>query len=204
MEQLTSDILKELIDKSYATAKKQGFYADGLPLAHHLMMIVSEMGEAIQADRRNRHGSIEDYESYLGYSEDKAYERALLDTVESELGDVSIRIMSLIGYCYDTYFKIEPLDDILSDGTLQKIIDCNSVLIRKRKDTLTTFLFHLVKLIACSELDATPNWLLAGKLQNILCQVFSFAVNNGIDLMKHIRLKMEYNEYRENLHGYKY
>ena len=58
------------------------------------------MAEAVQADRHNRHGSIEDYESEIQMGRDipTAYKNSLEGTVESEFADIAIRILSLLGW----------------------------------------------------------------------------------------------------------
>lgn len=63
------------------------------------MFIIVEMSEVLQADRKGRHGSIEDYESEIEMGRDipTAYKNTLEDTVESEFADIAIRILSLLG-----------------------------------------------------------------------------------------------------------
>ena len=47
-------------------------------------------------------------------------------------------------------------------------------------------------------------WFVSKTLQNILMRTFAIAHNHNIDLMEHIKLKMQYNESRPYLHGCKY
>lgn len=49
--------------------------------------------------------------------------------------------------------------------------------------------------------SCSPAWMNTLRLQDILVQVFALAHIEGIDLVEHIKLKMQYNESRPYLHG---
>lgn len=101
---LTQKLLKQLMTKAYDNAKAKGFYKPDLDINQALMLIITEMGETIQASRHDRHGSIEDYKKllgiynimWLGVPEEKSYEESLEGTVESEFADIALRIISLL------------------------------------------------------------------------------------------------------------
>lgn len=103
---LTQQLLKQFMTKAYENAKAKGFYKPDLDINQALMLIITEMGEAIQASRHDRHGSIEDYNKWLGVSEEQAYEESLEGTVESEFADVALRIMSLLDYIESLPYKV--------------------------------------------------------------------------------------------------
>jgi NTP pyrophosphatase (non-canonical NTP hydrolase) len=44
--------IKELCEKSYETAVKKGFWKEGRTIPEMLMLIVTELGEACEADRK--------------------------------------------------------------------------------------------------------------------------------------------------------
>ena len=205
MEIITQKKLASLAEDAFKIADKHGFYPEDTDISTALMLIITEMSEAVQADRKNRHGSIEDYESEIQMGRDfpTAYKNALEGTVESEFADVAIRILSLLGWI-NSKTPIKPKNDsILADeyevGKIQYKVQ-NII----NKGSIAKDLFRLNGRFSWLIDNETCNWYLSGTLQDILMRVFAIAHNHNIDLMEHIKLKMKYNESRPYLHGCKY
>lgn len=199
LEIITKEDLEVLSKQAFESAKSKGFYSDtGIDITFYLMFIIVEMSEALQADRKNRHGSIEDYEIEIEMDRDfpTAYRNTLEGTVESEFADIAIRILSLLGSIMDSA-KIELMgdNDIKDEYKLAKFIFGSNIV----ED-----LYRLIEKMGVCDLDDSPNWYLAKHLQEMLIVIFAIAHSNNINLMEHIRLKMKYNETRPYLHGYKY
>lgn len=179
---LTPKVLNPLVIKAYTTARDQGFYNNDLSIEHHLMMLITEIGEVVQADRKNmRKATIND----------------CADTLESELADVAIRIMSLIGYLQDKDYKPHGIDgDIFSfDYRFGK---------GQLSHSLTEDLYFITQDIVRYVIAGTPSWVAVRCLQADLAYIFALTDNRNICLLDHINKKMEYNEKREYLHGCKY
>lgn len=197
LEIITKEDLEVLSKQAYESAKDKGFYP-GISTTFHLMFIIVEMGEVLQADRKDRHGSIEDYKSEIEMGRDipTAYKNTLEGTVESEFADIAIRILSLLGSIMDSE-KIELMgdNDIKDEYALAKFIFGLNIV----ED-----LYRLIEKMGVCDLNDSPNWYLAKHLQEMLIDIFAIAHRNNINLMEHIRLKMKYNETRPYLHGYKY
>lgn len=196
---ITKEDLEVLSKQAYESAKSKGFYSDtGIDTTFCLMFIIVEMSEALQADRKDRHGSIEDYESETEMGRDipTAYRITLEGTVESEFADIAIRILSLLGSIMDSE-KIELMgdNDIKDEYALAKFIFGLNIV---------EALYRLIEKMGVCDLNDSPNWYLAKHLQEMLIDIFAIAHRNNINLMEHIRLKMKYNETRPYLHGYKY
>lgn len=196
---ITKEDLEVLSKQAFESAKSKGFYSDtGIDSTFYLMFIIVEMSEALQADRKNRHGSIEDYEIEIEMGRDfpTAYRNTLEGTVESEFADIAIRILSLLGSIMDSA-KIELMgdNDIKDEYKLAKFIFGSNIV---------EGLYRLIEKMGVCDLDDSPNWYLAKHLQEMLIVIFAIAHSNNINLMEHIRLKMKYNETRPYLHGYKY
>lgn len=196
---ITKEDLEGLSKQAFESAKSKGFYSEtGIDSTFYLMFIIVEMSEALQADRKNRHGSIEDYEIEIEMDRDfpTAYRNTLEGTVESEFADIAIRILSLLGSIMDSA-KIELMgdNDIKDEYKLAKFIFGSNIV----ED-----LYRLIEKMGVCDLDDSPNWYLAKHLQEMLIVIFAIAHSNNIDLMEHIKLKMKYNETRPYLHGYKY
>lgn len=196
LEIITKEDLEVLSKQAYESAKDKGFYPKDVTFC--LMFIIVEMGEVLQADRKDRHGSIEDYEIEIEMDRDfpTAYRNTLEGTVESEFADIAIRILSLLGSIMNSA-KIELMgdNDIKDEYKLAKFIFGSKIV----ED-----LYRLIEKMGVCDLDDSPNWYLAKHLQEMLIVIFAIAHSNNINLMEHIRLKMKYNEIRPYLHGYKY
>jgi|WetSurMetagenome_2_1015567.scaffolds.fasta_scaffold02367_12 NTP pyrophosphatase (non-canonical NTP hydrolase) len=99
--------INELVMLAHENAVNHGFYEKKPEIASQLMLIVTELSEACEADRKNRHFSanpklllqsrIEDHEIDQK-SYDKAFKEQNKDTFEDELSDAVIRICDLAGY----------------------------------------------------------------------------------------------------------
>lgn len=201
MKIITQKELASLAGDAFDNAYKHGFYSESTEIETELMLIITEMAEAVQADRHNRHGSIEDYESEIQMGRDipTAYKNTLEGTVESEFADIAIRILSLLAWMNSkTPIKLKS-DSILADeygiGKIQNTINKGSI----AKD-----LYRLNGRFSWFVDNESCSWFVSDTLQETLMRVFAIAHNNNIDLMEHIKLKMKYNESRPYLHGCKY
>ena len=202
MEQtpLTQQLLKQFMTKAYENAKAKGFYKPDLDINQALMLIITEMGEAIQASRHNRHGSIDGYNTYLEVSDEHvAYEESLEGTVESEFADITLRIISLLGW-YDSQNTI----CLMNDTELKKTEEFHKVEFEHGNYCLPTAMYLIITRITYFPFSCSPAWMNTLRLQDILVQVFALAHAEGIDIVEHIKLKMQYNESRPYLHGCKY
>jgi NTP pyrophosphatase (non-canonical NTP hydrolase) len=100
--------LNELRDEAFAYAEKQGFHERPMNLGERLMLVVSELSEALEADRngkwapkfvldnmrRNRVPLLDQNpEFYPQYD----YETFIRGSVEEELADAIIRLADLAG-----------------------------------------------------------------------------------------------------------
>ena len=193
---LTQQLLKQFITKAYENAKAKGFYKPDLDINQALMLIITEMSETIQAQRQNRHGSIEDYNKWLGVSEEQAYEESLEGTVESEFADVALRIMSLLGW-----YNSQNIICLMNDTELIKTEEFHKVEFEHGNYSIPTAMYLIITRITYFPFSCSPAWMNTLRLQDILVQVFALAHAEGIDLVEHIKLKMQYNESRPYLHG---
>lgn len=197
LEIITKEDLEVLSKQAYESAKDKGFYP-GTGTTFHLMFIIVEMSEVLQADRKDRHGSIEDYESEIEMGMDipTAYKNTLEGTVESEFADIAIRMLSLLGSIMDSA-KVELMSD-------EDIKDEHALAIYTFRLDIVRDLYRIIERMGVFDLNDTPKWYLAKHLQEMLIDIFAIAHNHNINLMEYIRLKMKYNETRPYLHGYKY
>ena len=198
MKIITQKELASLAGDAFENAYKHGFYTESTEIETELMLIIKEMSEAVQADRHNRHGSIEDYESEIQMGRDipAAYENSLEGTVESEFADIAIRILSLLGWM-DTKRPTK----FQSDSYLKEEYEIAKI---KYKCGIAMDFYRIICVLCSLIGNNSQYWYISRVIQQTLMQVFALAQNNNIDLMEHIRLKMKYNESRPYLHGCKY
>lgn len=183
--------LNELRDHAYKTACDHGFHDEELSNEHCLCLVISELMEAVEADRKGRLGKKcksrfeMDYNRYPALVEEEkrfkcSFEKNVKDSLPNELADAVIRLLDLAG---------------LRNFNLNRFSPVNVVL---RGKTFTENIYAIVKEIMDSK------YSLEEQVNYVITQVFALADILGVDLLWHINQKMRYNELRENKHGKKY
>lgn len=105
--------LNELSKKIYEANKLKGFDVKECNIGQTLMLIVSELSEALEADRKGKRDRLKVFELELGYARLKIedyepenenfkwitnrFETTIKDTFEDEIADTFIRVMDLVG-----------------------------------------------------------------------------------------------------------
>ncbi len=99
--------IKKLQDKAFSNALKHGFHHKGQNIGELLMLIVSELAEALEADRNGKRfkGGNEWLDRYANRKTkddadtfDMIFMETVKNTFEDELADALIRILDLAGY----------------------------------------------------------------------------------------------------------
>jgi len=88
--------LNELRDKAYKIADEHGFHENN-DFVRTLMLIVSELSEAMEADRKGkwRNGRVVYYGENPQDITNKVYDEQIKGTVEEEIADAIIRLLDL-------------------------------------------------------------------------------------------------------------
>lgn len=89
-----------LAHEAYEMAKDHGFHDEKMTDEARLMLVVTELAEAVNADRRARHADPDAYGRHvLSGDRDKptAFKDCIKDTVEDELADTAIRLLDYAG-----------------------------------------------------------------------------------------------------------
>lgn len=185
--------LNELRDKSYKNACEHGFHDQELSNEHCLCLVISELMEAVEADRKGKQPLIEQFNCGISYPKNnlkQVYDYCIKGTVAEELADACIRLLDLYGL-----LGIDLDEDAFDEETISEYSAtyCNK--------SFTESIFHIIKFITSNNevfirLCVVPEIL--------LLEIFGLAKYLSIDLMWHIEQKMKYNELREKMHGKKY
>lgn len=151
---------------------------------HFLCLVISELMEAVEADRKGMHANRANFEYYMKQRKRDdgefmyAFKHDIKDSVEDELSDACIRLLDLAGlrgYDLDSFdyegSDTEDYSDMSFTESMFKI--CVYITDNFYRDE--SFIF--------------------------LNEIFAFCRDRNIDIFWHIKQKMKYNELRPYKHG---
>lgn len=191
---MNTEKLNALKEQAYKTAVEHGFHEDVKPDAFYLGLVMSEAGEAINADRKGLHadakGFEEDEANGLPFAEN--FKKYIKDSVEDEIADIVIRLLDFAGL----------------KGYELSLISCyqqsKHLFLRElKKCGLSGVLFQLMGGLS-DNLDV--NCIDSG-INGLLCifsDCFGMFTGSDKDLWWFVERKMKYNEQRPMLNGKKY
>ena len=180
--------LNKLRDEAYETAKAHGWHEEEHSNEHYLALIITEIAEAVQADRKGWRANTDKYIELISDREEHdndlwfkcAFSQNIKGTVEEELADVVIRCLDLAGLRGIDFHYAEVL---LAEGI---------------KDVQTPF--PELMYLACEEL-IYHGYNLEEKLNALVAGLISYCRQEGIDLEFFIQTKIKYNRLRPYRHG---
>lgn len=189
-----------LRDRAYKCACDHGFHDTELSNGHLLMLVITELSEAVEADRKGKYfKGISTFErEFNRYSalvdENKrfecAFEKYVKDTVSDEMADAVIRLLDLAG-----------LRGISLEFANGDIDDCIEDMAEACKDETFTESIYSISTLPV-RYDGIFDFPTA--VNDMILSIFGLAKHLDIDLLWHIEHKMKYNELRENKHGKRY
>lgn len=74
----------------------RGFYDEPKQIGTQLMLVVSELAEALEADRKGQHANLEEY--YKKPFSPERFKEFMKDSFEDEIADTFIRLFDLVGW----------------------------------------------------------------------------------------------------------
>jgi len=187
---ITKEKIQEFITRAYDTACAHGFHDEERSDEHLLMLVVGEIGEIVEADRKNRHANPVGFEKCIGIGYGQRFRDYVKDSVEDELADVVIRLCDYCG-------KRGLMPAMPESGVLEMPDEFNDIFgqmsICEQCFSLSSFVVDMAKYADKKTKEHD--------LGMILSFCFEFARFHGIDLEWHIEQKMKYNEMRPYKHG---
>lgn len=184
--------LNALRDECYKIACEHGWHDEEHSERHFLCLVITELCEAVEADRKERHADLKSFNQsvetdYVPIA--TAFEGYIKDSVEDELADAAIRILDLAGVLKWDIGETVEVNLCRDDEATQ---DHTPLRYYFRTCTFTEAIYEICEDIVLVGIDSA------------LTSLFLLADVMDFDLMKHIRLKMQYNRTRERLHGKRY
>lgn len=184
--------LNELRDEAYRIACEHGFHEEEHRDEHWLMLVITEISEAVDADRKGRRANHEDFAKAMvdeaGFPPEAKktlfqmnFAKYIKGSVEEELADAVIRLLDFAGLKKVDLSKIGKRD--------------------VRWETFTEQCFEVSEMICLSPYEGVP---FTESIKHAIALLFSMAENMGVDLLSYVRMKMKYNSMREYKHGKKY
>ena len=173
----------ELAKRIHENAVKHGFWDKEYSIEHYLMLVITEIGEMVQADRKGARTHMdgetkERLENSKGIFE-KFFRIRVKDSLEDKYADVVIRLLDLAGK-----YEIEIDESRVIAWSFEKHHFTNTAFFLCR--TITSF----------SDFKDKINYAIAFLRE--------WAKSLNIDLEWHIEQKMRYNETRPVRHGKRY
>ncbi len=179
----------------YENAKRHGFHDGDKSMSHWLCLVICELSEAVEADRKGRRANIEAFDRAMkepvspheAASPEEIYdhwfEAYIKDTLEDELADAAIRLLDLAA----------TKDVMITEAytKYQSVYKCYFV----QSWSFTEKIFIIEQTIAESKFVS---------ISDVLYQIFCLAYSLGVDLFEYIEKKMTYNEHRPFKHGKEY
>lgn len=188
-------MLNHYAKKCHHRAVAKGFWDEQHSVGHYLMLVVSELSEAIEADRIGKWAKLEPdtidtLQRIAGAPYAQEFLREVKDTVEDEIADAVIRLLDLLGW-------------IIGDKVLTSY-QVNSAFGVYGKEKLPAMLTDALMPIVAELCGASAYGDVTTGILNAIKSLEQLCDHLGIDLMAHIELKMKYNETRPAKHGKKY
>lgn len=185
--------INQLKAKALEIATKKGWNKGSNK--HYICLVISELMEAVEADRKNKHANLGMFYSYINPNLCKeslidseafkievykyGFETYIKDTVEDELADAFIRLLHLAGL-----FNI----DLGKCGITPYYTNSNY-------KGFTEWVYDVVSdLIYIGDVSEP--------ILNGLANILGYCLYNHIDIERHIIEKMKYNELRDNDKNY--
>lgn len=175
---MNTDKLSRWAKEIHDNATAHGWHEEKHSQEHWLSLIMCEVAEAIEADRKGRKFikccCVPDYEQYfVGW-----YNEWVKGTIDEEFADIVIRLLDMT---YEIYGQVA--FEVFTNASVYKF------------DPDKGFAESAYRFVRCN--IGVSVFDIVGSIE----YMFAWAENLGIDLDQHIEWKMRYNSLRDYKHG---
>ena len=188
----------------HKNAVNKGFWDEELPPSHYQGMIVSELGEMINAHRAGLITKV-NLDELINETDDekfkKRFEEGVKNNWEDEAADVVIRALDALANNGESEMRTHLMDTLeMIDQKIKKTLEEEGRIEAYKELSMPSHVWFIMR--AAAKIDLEYGFV--GSLCHIIAEVNIIAELMGIDLMKHIQVKMRYNEMRPYKHGKNY
>jgi len=187
--------LNELSKEVHKNAVGKGFWDTHKSSFHCIMLAITELSEAIEADRKNKHSDILKFEEEIEIDHvfkigkvydsmfKNAFEEYIKGSVEEEIADAFIRLLDLAG-----------------ERDMKLFVETK--IIKEFKIGTHGWSFcELIYFICKGLLDSAQYTSRQESIRLTLTRLYVISDLLSFDLDKHVEYKMQYNSTRERMHG---
>jgi NTP pyrophosphatase (non-canonical NTP hydrolase) len=181
---LDPERLAKLQQRIWEIATAHGWHEQPIPTAQYCGLVMTEMAEAIEADRNGRRADMESFNermSNLDGSDEcfkEMYKRYINGSIEEEFADVVIRVLDMAQEVHGDRMR------------WLGYYPCGQVY-HEDKSFIENAWYFIREVL---------NWGTMN-ISDSVSFMFDWAQDLGIDLWQHIEWKMKYNELRPYKHG---
>ena len=180
---LDPERLAELQKRIWDVATAHGWHEKPVSTAQYCGLIMTEMAEAVEADRNGRRAETEEFKRALTFGKGDGYFKAcykdyIKGSIEEEFADVVIRVLDMAQEVHGDKMRwlgYYPYSQVYQEN--ESFIENAWYFIRE-----------------------VLNWGTMN-ISDCVSFMFDWAQHLGIDLWQHIEWKMKYNELRPYKHG---
>lgn len=188
----------------HKNAVNKGFWDEELPPSHYQGMIVSELGEMINAHRAGLITKV-DINELINETDDekfkKRFEEEVKNNYEDEGADVVIRALDALANNGESEMRTHLVDTLSQmDKSLRAELEEKGKMETYKELSMPSRVYYIIR--TAGYMDIQHGFI--GSLCHIITEMRLIAETLNFDLMKHIQVKMRYNEMRPYKHGKNY
>lgn len=188
----------------HKNAVNKGFWDEELPPSHYQGMIVSELGEMINAHRAGLITKV-NLDELINETDDeifkKRFEEEIKNNYEDEGADVVIRALDALANNGESKMRTHLVDTLSQmDKNLRIELEEKGKMEEYKELSMPSRVYYIIRTAGYMDIK----YGLVGSLCHIITEMRLIAETLNFDLMKHIQIKMRYNEMRPYKHGKNY
>lgn len=198
--------LNKLAISIYEDNVKKGFWTFPRSNAELLVLIQSEMFEALEAERKGIYAANQiACQQLIGQQNFPVFFKDhIKDSLEDELADTIIRLLDLAGAKHIDLSRIYLIPSLQS---LANNSNSLGLLLQERfslPSIILEFSYRISAVLQAQMNTTYPEKVLESAVVELLCFVLSVAQHYKVDIWLHVELKLAYNRTRAHKHGKKY